>query len=121
VADLDEERERLTSVEIPLGRTTDTEIVRTSIATDPDGNQVVLAQPCPPRSPADPGARPASQVGRRQTREALVSWHLPASQGIERDCSRNTESRTTMRLSGCFLVKAPTGVEPVYQVLQTCA
>jgi predicted enzyme related to lactoylglutathione lyase len=45
VADLDEDLARLADEGIDTTRATETDIVRTSVATDPAGNQVVLAQP----------------------------------------------------------------------------
>jgi hypothetical protein len=45
VADLDEEIRRLTKNGIPAPTPTDATSVRTSIVSDPNGNQVVFAQP----------------------------------------------------------------------------
>ena len=44
VQDLDDELRGLRNQGIPIGRTTDTDIVRTATVTDPDGNQIVFAQ-----------------------------------------------------------------------------
>jgi catechol 2,3-dioxygenase-like lactoylglutathione lyase family enzyme len=48
VGNMEEQLARLEALQVPIGKTTTTEAVKTAIVSDPDGNQVVFAEPRDP-------------------------------------------------------------------------